>query len=373
MKIICERDILSSAVATVSRAVSARSNLAVLEGVYIKAEKSGNVTIIGNDLEIGIEAVIQAEVIEPGEVVIKAKMFGGILASLGDSTVSIDTDDNNLTLVKSGKARFEIPGIAADEFPDLPHVDEDYSVSLPGNILREMIENTIFASAKSDNDPTRMGALFRIQKTGLTMVALDGFRIALRRAELPNDFEEREMIIPEKSLSEIAKIIGDSEEDIRIIATPGHAIFMFESCRLVTRLIEGSYTNYERILPISFDLEFVCSRHQLADSVKRASLIILNDVVKGPIKFHITDGNINVSCTTSAGSVDDNIAVDTPPDTSLEIGFFNKYLQDVFNVVRDDEILMKFNKSVNPLVITPVEGDEYMYMILPIRLRRSAD
>lgn len=368
MKIICERDILSTAVLTVSRAVSARSNLAVLEGIYIKAENDGTVTLIGNDLEIGIESKIEAEVKEAGEVVIKAKMLSGILATLDENTVTIETDENNITLVKSGMAKFEIPGISAAEFPDLPRVDEDYSISLPGVVLKEMIEKTCFAAAKTDNDPTRMGALFKIQKTGLNMVALDGYRIAIRRAKLPNDFEEREMIIPEKSLSEIAKIIGDSEEDIRIIATPGHANFSFENCRLVTRLIEGSYTNYERILPTSFELELVCSRHRLMDSVKRASLIILNDVVKGPIRFNITDGNINVSCITAAGAVDDNISVTTPPDTSLEIGFFNKYLQDVLGAVRDDEIVMKFNKSINPLVITPVDGDEFEYIILPIKL-----
>lgn len=372
MKIICERDVLSSAVATVSRAVSARSNLAVLEGIYIKAEESGKVTLIGNDLEIGIEAIIEADVKEPGEIVFKAKMFGSILASLNSPSVSIETDNNYVTLLKSGNAKFEIPGIAPDEFPDLPQVNEDYSVSLPGNILKEMIEKSIFATAKTDNDPTRMGALFKIGKTGLSMVALDGFRIALRRVDLPNDFDEKEMIIPEKSLSEIAKITGDSDADIKIIATPGHAIFLFDNCKLVTRLIEGSYTNFERIIPTSFDLEFTCSRHQIADSVKRASLIILNDVIKGPIRFKITDGNINVSCQTSAGSVDDNIMVDTPPDTSLEIGFYNRYLHDVFNVIGDDEIVMKFNKSINPLIITPVEGNDYMYMVLPIRLRSSS-
>lgn len=371
MKVICDRDILSSAVATVSRAVSTRSNLSVLEGVYIRADKDGSVTIIGNDLEIGIEAVISGDVREPGEIVIKAKMLGGILSALGGTSVSIETLDNNLTLLKSGKAKFEIPGIAADEFPDLPTVNEEYSVSIPGGMLREMIEKTIFAAAKSDNDPTRMGALLRIRKSGLTMVALDGFRIALRKADLPNDFEERDIIIPEKSLSEVARIISDDDEEVKIIAAPGHAIFMLENSKLVTRLIEGSYTNFERILPETYELEFVCSRHQIADSVKRASLIILSDAVKGPVKFYITDGNINVSCTTSAGTVDDNISVDTPPSCLLEIGFYNKYLQDVFNAVGDDEIMMKFNKSINPLVITPVEGDDYMYMVLPIKLRNT--
>ena len=206
---------------------------------------------------------------------------------------------------------------------------------------------------------------------GLSMVALDGYRIAQRNVSLEGNFEPKEMIIPEKSLTELARIIGDSDEDIKIIAAPGHAIFLLETCKLVTRLIEGSYTNFERIIPTSFELELECPTHQIADSVKRASLIILNDVVKGPIRFNITDGNINVSCTTSAGSVDDNLSVDTPPDVALEIGFYNRYLQDVFNVLRDDNIMMKFNKSINPLIITPVEGNDYMYMILPIRLRNA--
>lgn len=372
MKVVCDREVLSSAVTTVSRAVAARSSLSVLEGVCLRASEDGTVTITGNDLEIGIEAVIEGDVREPGDIVIKAKIFSGILLSLSGDTVSIETLDNNLTLVRSGAAKFEIPGIAAEEFPDLPIVSEDYSVTLPAAVLKEIIEKTIFAAAKTDNDPTRMGALLRIQKTGLTMVALDGFRIALRKVDLPNDFDEHELIIPEKSLSEVARIVSDEDENVKIIAAPGHAIFMFGGCKLVTRLIEGRYTEYERIMPASFDLEFVCPKHQLAESVKRASLIILNDVVKGPIRLKVTDGNVNISCNTAAGSVDDNIAVDTPPDTSLEIGFYNKYLQDVFNAVEDDEMLMRFNKSVNPLVITPVEGDKYMYMILPIMLRRNA-
>ena len=371
MKILCSRDVLNSAVITASRAVSGRSSLAVLEGVYIKSDENGRVTVIGNDLEIGIETVLEAEVKEPGEIVLDAKLFGRILASPAGSEISIETDENNLTLIKSGMTKIKIPGINAEEFPDLPRVDENYSVVLPGNVLKNMIDMTGFAAAKTDNDPTRMVSLLEIKEDGLSMVALDGYRIARRSVSLDGGFEPKRMIIPAKSLSELARIIGDSEEDIRIVAAPGHAIFNLESCKLVTRLIEGSYTNYERILPTSYELELECSTHQIADSVKRASLIIINDLIKGPIRFNITDGNINVSCETSAGSVDDNITVDTPPGADLEIGFYNRYLQDVFNVIRDDSIMMKFNKSINPLVITPVEGDDYMYMILPIRLRSS--
>ncbi len=369
MKFVCNRDALNSVVSDASRAVSGRSSLEVLEGIYIKAEENGRLTVIGNDLEIGIESVIEAEVKEPGEVVLNAKLFVKILASSNDPTISVETDSNYMTTIKCGKAKIEIPGISPVDFPDLPYVNEEYSVSLPGNVLKNMIEMTSFAAAKTDNDPTRMGALLKIMSDGLSMVALDGYRIAQRSVSLDGNFEPKEMIVPEKSLNELARIIGDTEDNIRIAAAPGHAIFYLEGCKLVTRLIEGSYMNFERIIPTSYELELECSTHQVADSVKRASLIIINDVIKGPIRFNITDGNINVSCKTSAGFVDDNIAADTPPDTSLEIGFYNRYLQDVFNVIPDDTVLMKFNKSINPLVITPVEGNDYMYMILPIRLR----
>ncbi len=371
MKFICGRDALNAVVTDASRAVAARSSMPVLEGIYLKAEDGGRLTVIGNDLEIAIESVIDADVREAGEVVLNAKLLARIIAASGDVSVSVETDSNNLTLIKSGNAKIEIPGIPSDDFPDLPHVDEEYSASLPAAVLKNMIETTAFAAAKTDNDPTRMGVQLKIAEHGLSMVALDGYRIARRIVELEGEYEPKEMIIPEKSLTELARIIGDYDGDVKIVAAPGHAVFTIDSCRLVTRLIEGSYTNYERIIPTSFDLELECSTAMIADSVRRASLIIINDVIKGPIKFTITDGNINVSCSTSAGSVDDNISVDTPPDAMLEIGFYNRYLQDVFNVVPDDEIVMRFNKSVNPLIITPKEGNDYMYMILPIRLRSS--
>lgn len=371
MKFICDRDALSSVVSDASRASSARSSLEVLEGVYLKAREDGRLVVTGNDLEIAIESVIEADVREPGEVVLGAKLLSRIISSTNSGTISVECDENNLTLIKSGSAKIEIPGISADEFPDLPIVDEEYSVSLPAAALKKMIETTTFAAAKTDNDPTRMGALLKILPDGLTMVALDGYRIAQRHMDLDGSFEPKDMIIPEKALNELARIIGDSDEDVRIIAAPGHAVFHIDNSRLVTRLIEGSYTNYERVIPTSYELELECSTHIIADSVKRASLMILNDVVKGPIKLTITDGNVNVSCSTSAGFVDDNIEVDTPPDTFLEIGFSSRYLQDVFNVISDDEIVMKFNKSINPLVITPKEGNDYMYMVLPLMLSRS--
>ncbi len=368
MKILCECNKLTEAVSAVSRAVSGRSSLSVLEGIYISAEANGTVTLIGNDLEIGIEAKIEASVSEPGEVVLNAKILGSIVRSLPADQVLIEVGENNLALIKSGNARFEISGIPADDFPELPTVESDYSIGIPSNILRDMISKTIFAVAITDNNPILTGCLLEIEKTGLTMVALDGYRMAIRRAKMENDFEEKKMIIPEKSLSELSRILEDSDKEIKINATNRHAIFMFDNYRMVTRLIEGNYINYKSVIPNDYDIEIECSAAKMNQSIQRASLIIINDMVKSPVKFLIEDGNINISCTTTAGSVDDNIPVNIK-DAALEIGFYNRYLLEAFRVIDTEDVKMRFKAAVSPLVIVPTEGDDYLYLILPLRLK----
>lgn len=368
MKILCERSILSEAVSVVSRAVSSHSSLSVLEGIYFHATADGTVTLIGNDLEIGIEARIPATVSEPGEVVLNAKMINGIIRTLPAEQVTIEVNEKNLALIRSGSARFEIAGIGATDFPDLPLVESDYSIGLPGNLLKDMISKTVFAVATGDNNPVLTGCLLEIAKSGLTMVALDGYRLAIRRAAMENDFEEKKMIIPEKSLSELARILGDGEEEVRICATGRHAIFMFDGYRMVTRLIEGNYMNYQSVIPRESGITFSCAAADLNDSIQRASLIILNDVVKSPVKFHIEEGNINISCATTAGSVDDNIPIDLP-EGDLEIGFYNRYLLEAFRVVDTETVRLQFNSPTSPMVILPPEGDSFLYLILPLRLK----
>ncbi len=367
MRILCEQEALSEAVGIVSRAVSGRSNIPVLEGIYIKATEDGKITLTGNDMEIGIEAVADAEVMQPGEIVINAKMLGGIVRSLASGRVSLETNEKNQTLIKSGGAKFEIAGISAEEFPDLPVVDAEYSISIPSSVLKSMIARCGFAVAVSDNNPILTGCLLEIEKSGLTMVALDGYRMAMCKAPMENEYEEKSMIIPQKSLSELARIISDTEEEVRITATSRNAIFTFDNFKMVTRLIEGNYINYHNVIPKDYSIEFECSTDQLLESIQRVSLIILNDVVKSPVRFNIGDGNINISCSTSAGNVDDNIAVDIM-DKALEIGFYNRYLLEAFRVIDAENVRLKFNTPTSPLVVTPTDGDDFLYLILPLRL-----
>ena len=373
MRFLCEQKVLNDAVSMVSRAASGKSVLPVLEGIYIKADEKGEITLIGNDMEIGIEATIDGEVMQSGEIVINAKMLSGIVRSLGGDSVSIETNENNLMLIKSGGAKFEIAGMQTDEFPGLPFVDPEYSISIPSGILKDMIDKTGFAVSTLDSNPILMGCLLKIEKSGLTMVALDGFRFAMCKTDMENDFDEKSMIIPEKSLNELGRIIGEDTE-VKINATSRNAIFMFDNCKLVTRLIEGNYINYENVIPnvslvnpTDYKFEMVMETSKFLESIQRVSLIIVNDNVKSPVKFNIADGNINISCSTAAGNVDDNIAVDTG-DEYLEIGFYNRYLLEALRVIDDETVKVRFNTDRTPMVLMPESGDEYLYIIYPLRL-----
>ena len=366
MRFLCEHKALNDAVSMVSRAASGKSVLPVLEGIYIKADEKGEITLIGNDMEIGIEATIDGEVMQSGEIVINAKMLSGIVRSLGGDSVSIETNENNLMLIKSGGAKFEIAGMQTDEFPGLPFVDPEYSISIPSGILKDMIDKTGFAVSTLDSNPILMGCLLKIEKSGLTMVALDGFRFAMCKTDMENDFDEKSMIIPEKSLNELGRIIGEDTE-VKINATSRNAIFMFDNCKLVTRLIEGNYINYENVIPTDYKFEMVMETSKFLESIQRVSLIIVNDNVKSPVKFNIADGNINISCSTAAGNVDDNIAVDTG-DEYLEIGFYNRYLLEALRVIDDETVKVRFNTDRTPMVLMPESGDEYLYIIYPLRL-----
>ncbi len=368
MKFLCDCAQLNEVISAVSRAVSAKSSLSVLEGILFRAEADSTVTLIGNDLEIGIEAKMQASVTEPGQIVLNAKMIGGIVRSLPQAQVSIEVGDNRVALIKSGNAKFEIAGIAPDEFPDLPQVSSDYSAEIPAAVWKDMISKTIFAVANTDNNPILTGSLLKIEPGSLTMVALDGYRMAIRKVELEHSFAEKDIIIPAKTLGELPRILGDSEGAVRICVTDRHAMFLFGDYRMVTRLIEGNFINYQSVIPPDFDISFTCPVQELLNSVQRASLLILNDVVKNPIKLIIGDGGINLSCKTPAGSVDDTIPAEVG-DAALEIGFYNRYLLEAFRVIDDEAVRLQFKSATGPMVILPEEGDGFLYLILPLRLR----
>ena len=368
MKILCNKNILNEAVISVSKAVSNHSNLPILEGIYISANEEGKMTLVSNDMEMGIEAKIDAEVFKGGRTVLNAKIFGNIVKNLPLDEVYMELDDKNICTIKSGNSKFEISGMNPLDFPELPSINPDYSVSVPKKTLREMISKTIFCASISENRPVLKGCLFDIIGSTIKMVATDGFRLAVRTYKLEKEYENRRFIVPTKALGEINKILKDDEELVEINCTSKSAVFIFDNYKVVTRLIEGEYINYDSAIYETGEIELECPLYELFDSVYRASLIITENSNDAPVKFRIENDNINVSCETIVGKVDDNISV-TTGDANLEIGFFNGFLLGVLRACDDEIVKIKFKKNINPMIITPTEGDAYVYLLLPRRLK----
>lgn len=368
MNIICNKDILNESINSVSKAVASHSNIPVLEGIFIKAENNGCVTLIANDMELGIEAKIEGEVKESGQTVLNARMLGNIIKNLPDNKVIIDVNEKNMCTIKSGNSKFEIMGMDPSDFPELPAVNPDYTVKLSKKSLKEMITKTIFCTSASDNRPVLKGCLLEISDKKVKMVATDGFKMAVRTYSIDESYEDKKFIIPSKTLGEINKILKDDDERIEISCTSKNVLFVFENYKVVSRLIEGEYIKYKSAIYDEGEIELECPLYELFDSVYRASLIITNDSTDAPVKFKIAGDNINVSCETVVGNVDDNINVSTK-DANLEIGFYNSFLLDILRACDDETVKIKFRKNINPMIVTPLEGDEYLYLLLPRRLK----
>lgn len=366
MKFLCSRNILNDTLNIVSKAVSTHSSMAVLEGILIKAT-TGKIEIVANDLEMGIESSFEADVKEEGQVVINAKMFMNIIKNLSSDSVSIEVGEKFLTTIKSGNAKFEIMGLNPSEFPELPIINHDYSVSISKNMLRDMISRTVFSVYKKDDRPVLRGCLMEIDKNEIKMVALDGYRLAFRKYTIEEECEKKKFIIPEKALSELSKLLKDEDEKIMINATAKHAVFIDDNYKLVTRLIEGEYMNYEALIKSDFPYNIECPVSELMNSVYRASLIVINDITKCPVKIHIGGDNINVSCETSIGYVDDNIEVSTG-DEDIIMGFNSTFILEALRACDDDKVILKLKGSKEPLIIAPTQGDDFIYLVLPVKI-----
>ncbi len=366
MKFLCSQNVLNDTLNIVSKAVASHSSMAVLEGILIKAS-SNKIDIVANDLEMGIESSFEADVREEGQVVINAKMFMNIIKNLSSDTVSVEVGDKFLTTIKSGNAKFEIMGLNPSEFPELPYVNPDYSVAISKNMLKDMIMRTVFAVYKKEDRPVLRGCLMEIDKKEIKMAALDGYRLAFRKYKIEEECEKKKFIIPEKALLELSKLLKEEDNKILINSTSKHAVFIDDNYKLVTRLIEGEYMNYEALIKSDFPYNIECPVSDLMNSVYRASLIVINDITKCPVKIHIGGDNINVSCETSIGFVDDNIEVKTG-DEDIVMGFNSSFILEALRACDNDKVILKLKGQKEPLIIAPTEGDDFIYLILPVKI-----
>lgn len=367
MKFICNTATLSAACQSVQRAVSAKTSIPAIEGIYIKALGS-ELVLTGYDLELGITTSVEARVDENGGIVLNARILCDILRKLPGETVSVESDERQMAVIRSGEMKYSLIGISPDEYPELPAVTGGFPIVLQQNILREMIRQTIFSVAVNENKVVHTGVKFEIEQGEIKLIAVDGFRLAVRKEAIDYTGDPITFIVPAKTLSEVVKLFsGDSDATVSIGVGKRHIVFEVGSFTVVSRLLDGEFLNYRSAIPNLVSTTVRVNTQALIDSIERTSLII-TDKIKSPLRCNFDAGEIRISSTTSLGSANDKVPAEIT-GAPVEIGFNNRFLLEALRVCDTDEVYLQLNGSVAPILIVPPQGDSFLFLILPVRLK----
>ena len=363
MKIICTKSDLVHAVSIVSKAVSNNTTLPILKCILIEAS-TGNIKLTANDMELGIETTIDGQIHQPGKIAIEAKLFSEIVRKLPDNDITIETDDQYKATITCEKACFQIMGQEGEEFPSLPEIEKNQSITLSQFSLKEVIRQTIFSISDNENTKLMTGELFEVKDDQLSVVSLDGHRISIRKIVLKDSYDSIKVVVPGKTLNEVSKIIsGGTDDEVRLYFTENHVMFEFDDTIVVSRLIEGEYFRIDQMLNSDYDTKLTVNKKEMLSCIDRTTMLI-KDSDKKPIIIGITDHSMEVKLNSAYGSMKEELAIDKRGKDIL-IGFNPKFLIDALRVI-DDEMINIY--MINPKAPCFIRNDEgtYIYLILPV-------
>lgn len=363
MKIICSKSNLLNGVNTVAKAVPSKTTMSILECILIDTTK-GNITLTANDMELGIETVIEGEIIEKGIIALDAKIFLEMVRKLPDNDVTIQTDPSYKTTITCEKAKFNIVGKSGEDFSYLPQIERSESICLSQFSLKEAVRQTIFSIADNGTNKILTGEFFEIKENILKIVSSDGLRISLRRINLKNSYPSRKVIVPGKTLNEVSKILpGDMDKDVNIFFTDKHILFEFENTTVVSRLIEGEYLKIDNILSADYETKVRLNKREFQSCIDRSTLLV-KEGDKKPLILNIKDDVMELTMNSVIGSLDEEIDI-IKSGKDLMIGFDPKFLIDALKVIDDEEVEMKLLNPKAPCFIKDNE-ESYTYLILPV-------
>ena len=363
MKFTVEKRLLNEAVTNLQRAVSSKTSIPALEGILIRSEEN-RLILTAYDLEIGMQTELPAIISAPGAIILTAKLFAEIVRRSPDEDITIDV--RNTATITSGVSCFTIIGMDSAEFPELPKITDADTIKMPQELLKSMIRQTLFAVADSTAKPIHQGSLFKIENGNLDVVSVDGYRLALRR-EAINYANNTEFVVPGKTLSEVLKLLKDSEGEVEICPSRRHILFRIDNYTVISALLEGEFLDYKSALPKDKKTEVTVSTRTMIESVERVSLLI-TDRLKSPVRCVIGEDTVKLFCTTTMGRATDQISAEISGD-QLEIGFNNKYLLDALRAAETDEVRLQLGGPISPMLVLPKEGDAFSFLVLPVRLR----
>ena len=363
MKLICSKLNLLNGVQIVSKAVSNKTTMSILECIMVDASK-GIITLTANDMDLGIETIIEGQIIEKGIIALDAKIFLEIVRKLPDSDITIETDSSYKTTITCEKAKFTIIGKSGEDFSYLPVVEKEDSIEISQFTLKEVVRQTIFSISDNDNNKLMTGELFEINGNELKVVSLDGHRISIRKIELREEYAPKKVVVPGKTLNEVSKILpGGADSFVTISFTSKHIVFEFENTTVVSRLIEGEYFKIDQMLSSDYETKVKINKKEFLNCIDRATLLV-KEGDKKPIIINITDGSMELKINSILGSMNEDIDIEKQ-GKDLMIGFNPKFLIDALRVIDDEEVELYMVNPKAPCFIKNPE-ESYIYLILPV-------
>ncbi|MEB6200952.1 DNA polymerase III subunit beta [Mammaliicoccus fleurettii] len=375
MKFTIQRDYFLNQLNDTLKAISPRTTLPILTGIKIDATDRG-IILTGSDSEISIEITINqnidgekiVDIEEKGSVVLPGRFFVDIVKKLPGKTVNLSTNDQFKTLITSGHSEFNVSGLDPDQYPLLPQVSEDDAIKLPIKVIKNIIAQTNFAVSTSETRPVLTGVNWLIQNNELTCTATDSHRLALRKLKLEDEeIEDKNVIIPGKALSELNKIVSDSEEDINIFFASNQVLFKVGHINFISRLLEGNYPDTTRLFPENYETKLTLDNSEFYHAIDRASLLA-REGGNNVIKLSTDVDKLELSSTSpEIGTVKEDVSTDNVEGESLKISFNSKYMMDALKAIDNDEVQVEFFGTMRPFILKPKDDETLIQLILPIR------
>ncbi len=366
MKLICEGLDLSDAVLKVIKATASKTTNPILEGIKLKASED-TLTLSATDLEISIEKTIPADVKIEGEVVVPGKFFADFIKKLSNEQIELSLTDKNALKIKYTDSEGFLQCMDASEFPEIKDLVNPEKIVLNIKDLRDLINKTIFSVAVDDARPILKGCLFEIGKNQITAVALDGYRLALTRKPIKSATAEFSAIVPARTLAEISKLLeGNDEDEIEVLIQKNYLLINVNNTKVITRLLDGEFINYKQVIPGSVNTTVTINKKQLEYGLERASLLARMDK-NNLVKFEIRDKLLTLSSASDIGNVTENITISLE-GKDIIIAFNARYMSECMRTIEDEFIKINFTSSIAPCTITSTDNDEYLYLILPVRI-----
>ena len=367
MRFTCEKSFLVTGLNITGRTVAQKSTLSAIEGILCRA--GADLTLTGYNMETAISYSIEAEIADPGQCILPARLFGDIIRRLPEGPVTVVVDDNYKVSIRAGYASFTISAESAEDYPELPDVGTGRSTGIPQSAMKNLIGGTIFAVSENQGRPIHTGVKFEVENTTVSAIAVDGFRLARRtyHTEEPTG-RSTAFVVPSGALKEVEKILQDTEEPVFFTLGSKHILFEIGPAVLICRLLEGDFLDWRKVVPTNCPVKLTAHVSDLSSAIERVGLIV-SEKYKSPVRCVFGDQVLHLKTNTTIGAAEDRCSI-AGDGKELEIGFNVRYLADALRAIPSEEVMVELTNGLSPIVLTPAEDKyDYAYMVLPVRIK----